>query len=143
MLVSPMSIAAPSPVPLPTMDHRPTADAAALARDPTPFMPMPMSSPYTQKGAVAEARLTDTTRDVTMVERVLKPYGVTMLPRSQTDTKTSTGLADAPDRAASAQADGGPAMDDTSTDSPAPKTGSSPTIDGVLDSRPSPAPLPG
>lgn len=91
MFVSPPTIAASTPVPVVVKDQRPVADAAALARDPTPLVPLPIPPQYTQKGAIARAQLTDTARDGTTVERVLKPYGVAMLPRGQSD---STGQPD-------------------------------------------------
>ncbi|MCF7699812.1 hypothetical protein [Loktanella sp. M215] len=139
MLVPLTSIAAPSPLTVPIMDHRPTADAAALARDPTPFIPLPMPSQYTQKGAVAEARMTDTSDSITKIERVLKPYGVTMLPRGQADTKAQTDSREPQDPAVQAQAD----ADDGSATGPAPDTGSDPAASGVRDPRPIPVPLPG
>ncbi len=83
MDVSALSSVAQSPAPLPQADLRPTADAAALARDSTPQIPLPPS--FSQQGVVSAGMLrdlgaVDSSRRVEDVARTLKPFGVSMLP---------------------------------------------------------------
>lgn len=143
MLVPTMSIAAPSPVTAQLMDQRPTADAAALARDPAPFMPLPIPSPYTQKGAVAEAQLTDTIRAVAAADRVLKPYGVTMLPRGQAGAAAKTDSGKTQDAADLAKSDIGADADDVSVAVLSPAGRSDPAAAVGLDPQTSPVPASG
>ncbi|MFZ3583041.1 hypothetical protein ACOI1H_12815 [Loktanella sp. DJP18] len=79
-LIFPVTAAQPAPAPLVQVDMRPTADTAALVRDPRPETPMPMPASIAQKGAIAEWQLATTFSPVASIERVLKPYGVVMLP---------------------------------------------------------------
>lgn len=73
---------AQAPVPIPQADLRPTADAAALVRDPQPYVPMPLPASNGQMGAVTESKVSASREGQAAdpTERVLKPYGVTMLP---------------------------------------------------------------
>ena len=81
-----LSVAPPRSVPpLPVADLRPTADTAALVRDPTPEVPMPMPASIAQKGVVARTGLASALDAAAKVQRVLKPYGVTMLPHARPD----------------------------------------------------------
>lgn len=77
-LAAPPMTAPPSPTP----DLRPTADAAAIIRDTTPFVPLPLPPSTGQAAAVIQSRLPLTVArnaiDDTM--RVLKPFGIEMLP---------------------------------------------------------------
>ena len=69
-------------------DLRPTADAAALSRDPHPDLPLPPSA--TQAAAVVQSAVPNIAEkdrpgtalmpNVTPAARLLKPYGITMLP---------------------------------------------------------------
>jgi hypothetical protein len=63
-------------------DMRPTADAAAIARDPQPDIPLPLAASMGPVAAVNQSRITtDAPKDVVdLVLRTLKPYGVKMLP---------------------------------------------------------------
>jgi len=77
-----------APAPQVEPDTRPTADAAALARDATPDTPLPVPPTPTQQALVGQAALRTATSDTapgpgtptTGAERRLKPYGITMLP---------------------------------------------------------------
>ncbi len=79
---SPAISSAPPP---PIADGRPTADAAALAKDHAPYVPLPMAP--TQSALVSKAALLSALEPVkpaetglSAAERTLKPYGVSMLP---------------------------------------------------------------
>ncbi|TNY32819.1 hypothetical protein [Pelagovum pacificum] len=64
-------------------DQRPTADATALARDPTPETPLPLPASTSQGAATISARLglsPDAVGSLAPVERTLKPWGIRMLP---------------------------------------------------------------
>lgn len=84
--------AATQPPPPPVADVRPTADAAAINKDATPYVPLPVTP--TQVGHISSAAMsTSKETDVKLgdtgllpVERTLKPYGVTMLPNREGDT---------------------------------------------------------
>lgn len=73
-------------------DARPTADAAAIAKDTTPHIPLPMAA--TQNGLVNSAAMASGPEDaeksgdtnLSPVERTLKPYGITMLPDREQGT---------------------------------------------------------
>lgn len=96
--ILPVTAAQPAPTPLVQPDLRPTADTAALVRDPQPEIPMPMPASIAQKGAVAEAQLAATFAPIASVERVLKPYGVVMLPQGpQADLAGTDDNVDEPD----------------------------------------------
>lgn len=82
------SLAQPSgPAPQPTPDLRPTADAAAIARDPTPFVPLPPT--LSQQGVVSagmvrsSANAPEGTAAIMESARTLKPFGVSMLPSDE------------------------------------------------------------
>ena len=73
-------------------DMRPTADAAALAQNATPDIPLPVPASLAPVAAVNQSRLSEVTRasdPVAPVERTLKPYGVTMLPHGPSETPTA------------------------------------------------------
>lgn len=78
--------------PPPVADARPTADAAAVNKDATPHVPLPMAP--TQSGLVSSAAISKAedgnvksgATGVSPAERTLKPYGVTMLPNREGDT---------------------------------------------------------
>ncbi|WP_281984198.1 hypothetical protein [Thalassorhabdomicrobium marinisediminis] len=76
--------AAPPPA---TPDGRPVADASALSRDPTPEVPMPIPASPSQTALVSKAALPEKesppgaeTSGPSSAARVLKPYGISMLP---------------------------------------------------------------
>lgn len=73
---------APAHAPQATPDLRPSADAAAIARDPQPEVPMPIPASTAQSAAVTESRLAPALSPsvVHAIEKTLKPYGVTILP---------------------------------------------------------------
>ena len=81
---SPILTVGPALAPTHHPDLRPTADAAAVARDTTPDVPLAIPATQAQNGAVNEARIADAGRRAAdgdrPVERVLKPFGVIMLP---------------------------------------------------------------
>ena len=83
MSLQPISSAAapPTPAPVPRTDLRPTADTAALVRDPQPDIPLPVPASISQKSTVTQAKMSSAPVDVYAVQRVLKPYGVVMLPQ--------------------------------------------------------------
>ena len=88
----------PAPPPAPQPDLRPTADVAAMIRDPRPDIPLPMPASISQKGVVAQAQLLPSDGAVAQVERVLKPYGVVMLPQGpQKDGSAPTDRPAGPD----------------------------------------------
>ncbi|WP_085880791.1 hypothetical protein [Roseisalinus antarcticus] len=74
------------------VDTRPTADAAAIVRDPRPDIPLPIPPGQGQTAATLSASLVGAAHDsaraeadrkvtsVAPIERTLKPYGVAMLP---------------------------------------------------------------
>lgn len=102
------SISAPQVAPTPLPDVRPTADAAAIARDPSPTPSMAIPASMAQSGAVNESRMTDTSNAVTSTkptERVLKPFGVEMLPHSHEEAKQNA-TAEASEEAATDPAEG-------------------------------------
>ena len=77
---------AQSSSPQPQPDLRPTADAAAVARDPSPEIPLPPS--LSQQGVVSAGMLrgpsqTSEIKAVEEVGRTLKPYGISMLPSEE------------------------------------------------------------
>lgn len=108
------TVAAPASQPAPrhVADMRPSADAAASARKTIPDLPVAMPSPpaTSQTAEVSRSMLRDASpveldgpariSAVSMVERTLKPYGISMLP------KTVKEAADAASRAELRRADG-------------------------------------
>jgi hypothetical protein len=111
------TVAAPA-APRPVTDMRPTADAAATVRITRPALAFAMPSPpaTSQVAEVsrsmlnAEAGVDGDARDriapVSMIERTLKPYGISMLPKS------------AEEAAAEAKADQFDGADPTPEDAP-------------------------
>jgi len=78
---------AQTPAPIMKADMRPTADTAALVRDPRPEVPLPIPASNGQSAAVTQSKVTasskvEKTEAALQAERVLKPYGVAMLPES-------------------------------------------------------------
>ncbi|MCF2904288.1 hypothetical protein L0666_04765 [Octadecabacter sp. CECT 8868] len=78
-------------------DGRASADVAAIANDPSPEVAFPMPANQSQTGLVSKALISDKevapkldTSGVSSAERVLKPYGITMLPEKQDATEQST-----------------------------------------------------
>jgi len=92
------SLSAPTPVgsaaPNYVADLRPSADIAALARDPRPEIPMALPA-STAQAAIVNRNLLDTpqkgselartsvTPPIEALARTLKPYGVSMLPNRE------------------------------------------------------------
>ncbi|MCF2870286.1 hypothetical protein L0664_04330 [Octadecabacter sp. G9-8] len=79
--------AAPEPA---QPDGRASADAAATTKDPSPDIPIPAPASPSQTGLVSKAALSDEdaapkldTSGVSEVQRMLKPYGISMLPEKQ------------------------------------------------------------
>ena len=99
------SFSAPQVAPVLQADVRPTADAAALAKDPSPTPSMAIPASLGQSGVVTETRLADSARTLSGLEppeRVLKPWGVAMLPeRAQSERQ----IAAAEDAAEEAEAE--------------------------------------
>lgn len=117
-----LTMTTPTPVrmPAPQMiaDKRPTADAAAMARNPRPETPMALPAvpppSATQKAEVNRSLMGTTVipgvsepNAVTPAERVLKPFGVTMLPHRAPDSSAGNPAAGeagaAPPEAAAAE----------------------------------------
>lgn len=94
------SVAAPqsAPPPVARADVRPTADVAAMVRNPQPNIPLPIPANSGQTAAVVQAKLSSPADTVSPIDRVLKPYGVTMLPHgpksqepeAETDERAAT-----------------------------------------------------
>lgn len=87
--------ASPDTAPKHIADLRPTADAAALAKEPQPHLPMPPST--AQVAAVVQAFVptaparqdkpgTALMPGISAAERLLKPYGIEMLPPRTMET---------------------------------------------------------
>lgn len=92
--VAPVQQSAPPP---PQADGRPSADAAAVTKDPTPEVPLPMPANATQSGLISKAVIAEKdaapkldTSGVSAAERMLKPYGINMLPEKQDAPKQET-----------------------------------------------------
>ena len=90
--------------PVSQADGRPAADTAALVRDATPAVPLPLPPGLSQLAVVTEARLIDKGTGIASdapVERVMKPFGIAMLPESfeedadQPTEETETGSEEA------------------------------------------------
>ncbi|MEJ6479032.1 MAG: hypothetical protein QNL92_10170 [Octadecabacter sp.] len=84
-------------------DQRPSADAAATRRDPHPEIALPIPPDNGQRGAVSQSLLIHNANTVQRVERVLKPYGVTILPQPQPDARLVETVADDPQDGSSDQ----------------------------------------
>lgn len=82
-----------APAPQVQPDTRPTADAAALARDATPDLPLPVPPIPSQQALIGQAALRGIGPDararpdapVAEAERTLKPYGIAMLPERSSE----------------------------------------------------------
>ena len=108
MSVAPTSGAGPT-LPVITADARPTADTAALVRDPVPDVPLPIPPGTGQQAAVWRGALGQEKANpseslaVAPVDRVLKPFGVFMLPADakpdglMTDDQPAPDNSDTPD----------------------------------------------
>lgn len=92
--IQPVAASAPQRTTPIISDRRPTADAAAIARDPQPEIPLPIPSSIGQSAIVTESKISTT--KVVEIERTLKPYGVTMLPE-RVDENNASGDAPQPD----------------------------------------------
>ena len=122
--IMPVSVAQPAPPPTLQADQRPTADTAAIVRDPRPEIPLPIPASIAQKGAVVQARIASSDLGLAPTQRVLKPYGVVMLPQGPTpdspaadDTAAADADAAAPQNEPSSPADGATAApDDTAVE---------------------------
>lgn len=75
-------------------DGRPAADAVATRTDPRPDLPMPIPASGSQGGLISRAALSDKdaapkldASGASAAERMLKPYGITMLPERQDPTE--------------------------------------------------------
>jgi len=101
------TVSAPQPAPVPQADLRPTADAAAVARNPSPTLSMAIPASMGQSGAVNASRMTETVTpksEAVPTERVLKPYGVAMLPeRASPPAQEAATEADPQDEVGSAE----------------------------------------
>jgi hypothetical protein len=82
--VQPALQSAPPPV---VSDGRAPVDASAIAKDPTPEVPLPVPASPSQTGLISKAALADSepaskleTSGLLAVQRTLKPYGINMLP---------------------------------------------------------------
>ena len=84
-------------------DQRPSADAAATRHDPHPEIALPIPPDNGQRGAVSQSLLMHNANTVQPVERVLKPYGVTILPQPQHDARLVETVADDPQDGSSDQ----------------------------------------
>ena len=91
---APVQQAAPPPV---EQDGRVTADAVASIKDPHPEVPLPIPASPLQTGLISKAALSDKeaapkldTTGVSAAERMLKPYGINMLPEKQDAPKQET-----------------------------------------------------
>ena len=114
-LILPVAAARTGPPPIPQIDLRPNADTAALRRNPQRDIPLPIPASIGQKGAVAQAQIETPFDAIGQVERVLKPYGVVMLPHGPAANRPTDGpqiAAPAPDT----QADDTAASTDTRPD---------------------------
>ncbi|MDB4213942.1 hypothetical protein N9741_03665 [Octadecabacter sp.] len=86
------------PAPPPAQaDGRASADAAAVKIDPRPEVPLPLPPNQTQTALVGKAALSDKdaapksdTTGASDVQRMLKPYGISMLPEKQDAPKQET-----------------------------------------------------
>lgn len=86
------------PPPKPVADLRPTADVAALVRDPrlagatTSILPAPVG----QIGEVSRSLIASSAGEaptaIIQAERVLKPWGITMLPAAPEDEQAKAGV---------------------------------------------------
>jgi hypothetical protein len=109
------TVAAPA-APRPVTDMRPTADAAATVRITKPALAFAMPSPpaTSQVAEVSRSMLradtgvegdaSDRIAPVAMIERTLKPYGISMLPKSAEEAAAEA-IADKSDEAEPAPQD--------------------------------------
>ena len=76
-------------------DLRPTADAAAIAHDKNPEIPLPMPASLAPVASVNQSRISKFDKDDPAgmhVDRTLAPYGVSMLPESDASAKAKLDL---------------------------------------------------
>lgn len=99
-LIGPVAQPAPPPA---QPDGRASADVAASIKDPTPEVPLPFPASPSQTGLVSKASIASkdeaTKADApgpSSAERMLKPYGINMLPEKQ-DAAAQNGTPDAPE----------------------------------------------
>lgn len=94
-LQKPIQVATPVQNPAPPRaeaDGRASADAAAIKKDPTPDVPLPIPANGTQTALISKSAIPTkedapkiVTTNTSAAERTLKPYGINMLPE-KTDT---------------------------------------------------------
>ncbi|WP_368184246.1 hypothetical protein [Aestuariibius sp. HNIBRBA575] len=99
------------PAPRLVADQRPVADVAATVRDPQPNVPLAIP-PSTSQQAVVSASMLEASEtghnnrtEIKEIERVLKPYGVTLLPHSAQTAEKRQAAEDAAQEAETKQAD--------------------------------------
>ncbi|WP_386682781.1 hypothetical protein [Loktanella sp. R86503] len=80
IVTSPIAAPQQASAPIVRADLRPTADTAALIRNPQPSIPLPIPASSGQNAVVVQTKLSLPADTAQPVDRVLKPYGVTMLP---------------------------------------------------------------
>lgn len=92
--VAPAQQSAPPPA---EQDGRASADAVATVKNPRPEVPLPMPASPSQTGLVSKASMSDKeaapkldTSGVSSAERMLKPYGINMLPEKHDAAKQET-----------------------------------------------------
>jgi hypothetical protein len=78
-------------------DGRASADASASTKDPRPEIPMPVPASPSQTGLVSKAAMSDKetapkldASGTSDVQRMLKPYGISMLPEKHDAPKQET-----------------------------------------------------
>ena len=97
------------PAPILQPDLRPVADVASLVRDATPQVPLPIPPGSSQTAVVAETRMASR---ATLIdndrppERVLKPYGISMLPETFEENKVELDTEDEDPEAATNSTEG-------------------------------------
>jgi len=92
--VPPVQQVAPPP---PEPDGRAVADVAASKKDPTPEAPLPAPVTGSQSGLISKVALSEKDASpklgasgISEAERLLKPYGINMLPEKTDPTKQET-----------------------------------------------------
>ena len=84
-------------------DQRPSADGAVTRRDPHPEIALPIPPDNGQRCVVSQSLLMPNANAVQPVERVPKPYGVTILPQSRPDARLVETVANDPQGGSSNQ----------------------------------------
>lgn len=92
----PPVVEAPAPAPA-QQDGRAAADAVATTKDPRPEVPLPMPASPSQAALVSKSAISDKdaapkldSSGVSAAERMLKPYGINMLPEKNDAPKQET-----------------------------------------------------